>query len=229
MKIYEGENDGVIGELLYQTVEFTKKEFTDKGIGVISQGTVQRYLAEERPDLKIKKLGSFKFDNQENTVTVRIGTPVQKLLGPGYDELKEKYQDMVRVSNRLVCEILESEKQLLAIQNNYDSLIEKYQITGGKLSELYKKYDELKKKYDELQHEKDIIGRLYDALVIAVAKDVQKFSDLLVENEELKGQNIALAECAEIDVQIGIKGDGASEDAADLGPEEIAEENEVTE
>ena len=75
MKIYEGEEDGVIGDLLYQTVEFTRKELTEGGAGVISQGAVQRYLAGKRPDLKIKKLGSFKFDGQANTVSVRIGTP----------------------------------------------------------------------------------------------------------------------------------------------------------
>ncbi len=126
MKIYQSEDDGVIGEFLYQTVEFTQKEFADKGIGVISQVAVRQYLIEERPDLKIKKLGSFKFDSQKNTVTVRIATvnktvPVA-LLNPGYDELKAKY--------------------------------------------------------DELQHEKDIIERLYDALVVAVSKDTQKFSEL---------------------------------------------------
>ncbi len=175
MKIYQSENDGVIGEFLYQTVEFTQKEFADKGIGVISQVAVRQYLIEERPDLKIKKLGSFKFDSQTNTVTVRIAT-VNKivpaaLLNPGYDELKDNY-------------------------------------------------DRTKKRYD--------------ALVIAVAKDAQKFSDLLVENEELKKQNAALAECAGIDispeapdVQIVIKDDKDQkpteeaidemlEDAADL-------------
>ena len=130
MKIYQSEDDGVIGEFLYQTVEFTQKEFADKGIGVISQVAVRQYLIEERPDLKIKKLGSFKFDSQKNTVTVRIATvnkivPVA-LLNPGYDELKDNY-------------------------------------------------DRTKKRYD--------------ALVIAVSKDAQKFSDLLVENENLKAEN----------------------------------------
>ena len=146
--------DEVIGEFLYQTVEFTQKEFADKGIGVISQVAVRQYLIEERPDLKIKKLGSFKFDSQKNTVTVRIATvnktvPVA-LLNPGYDELKAKY--------------------------------------------------------DELQHEKDIIERLYDALVVAVSKDTQKFSELLQENEKLKVQLMKM----QLDVL------ACPEDAADL-------------
>ncbi len=150
MRIYEGESDGVIGELLYQTVEFTKKEFTDKGMGVISQGTVQRYLVEERPDLKIKKLGSFKFDSQENTVTVRIGTPMQKLLGPGYDEIQAK---------------------AVNFQREYDAIVVLY--------------DKLEVRYSGL------IER-YDALVVAVGKDAQKFSAMLVENENLKVKNTRL-------------------------------------
>ena len=137
MKIYQSEHDGVIGEFLYQTVEFSRKELTEGGVGVISQDAVRRYLVGLRPNLKVKKLGSFRFDSQENTVLVRIGTPVQKLLGPGYDELAAQVEGL------------------------------KKQLELGATV-----YEELSKKYD--------------ALVAAVSKDVQKFSDLLVENEQFK-------------------------------------------
>ncbi len=171
MRIYESEDDGVIGEFLYQTVEFTQKEFADKGIRVISQTAVKQHLTEERPDLKVKKLGSFRFNSQENTVSVRIGTLVQKLLGPGYDEL-------MLSQNKLVDEVAESEKQLLAIQEKHAALIE------------------------------------------AVSKDAQKFSDLLVENEELKEENKTLdrAVAGYVRAKLTEKADIelSSEDAADL-------------
>ncbi len=142
MKIFETEDDGKIGDLLYKTVEFTRQELVAGGVGVISQGAVLRYLEAAKPDLKIKKCGSFKLDSQKDTVTMRIGIADTKLLNPGYDELKAKY----------------------------------------------------------------------DALVEAVGKDAQKFSDLLVENENLKKQVVALADCAEID----LTSDDEEEDAADL-------------
>ncbi len=129
MKIIE---DDVIGELRYLTVEFDRKELIAGGVGVISQGAVQRYFTEKSPDYKVKKCGSFKLDSQRDIVTMRFGvvnrggviTTVSdevsevKLLNPGYDELRERY----------------------------------------------------------------------DTLVIAVGKDAQKFSAILVENEELKEQ-----------------------------------------
>lgn len=187
MKIYEGSEDGVIGEFRYQTVEFDQTELVANG-GVISQGAAQRYLAKERPDLKIKKCGSFKLDSQANIVTMRFAVPKsvverpsipggsktllndcscrdQKLLNPGYDELLEKYNALKQAKEEL--------------HDSYDRVVE-----GACKDD--KEFHELKTKYDELQHEKDIVGRLYDALVIAVGKDAQKFSDLLVENEELK-------------------------------------------
>ena len=179
MKIFETEDDGKIGDLLYKTVKFTRQELVAGGVGVISQSAVLRYLEAAKPDLKIKKCGSFKLDSQVDTVTMRIGIADTKLLNPGYDELKVKH----------------------------DVLLETCLSRRGTIIML-------EKKYGELQHEKDIVGRLYDALVIAVAKDAQKFLILLVENEELKKQNIALAKCAGIDispeapdVQIGVKGD----------------------
>ena len=176
MKIFQSEHDRVIGEFLYQTVEFTQKEFADKGIGVISQSAVRQYLIEERPDLKIKKLGSFKFDSQENTVTVRIATinkivPVA-LLNPGYDELAAQVEGL--------------KEQLELGAEVYDELKEKHDLLSTTYKKLLKYVAELETQYVELQHKKNIVGRLYDALVIAVSKDAQKFSDLLVENEELK-------------------------------------------
>ena len=179
--------DEVIGKLRYLTIEFDQTELLAGHIGIISQGAVRRYFEGECPDLKVMKCGGLKLDSQRNIVTMRFGVvnkpdieaqkfvtslmdmhkavgnidhaPIdQKFLNPGYDEI-----------------LLENKK----LKEKYDYLIEKYQITGNKLSEVYKKYD-------VLQHEKDIVGRLYDALVAAVSKDAQKFSDLLVENEQLK-------------------------------------------
>ncbi|KKN48407.1 hypothetical protein LCGC14_0653540 [marine sediment metagenome] len=186
MKIYQSEDDGVIGEFLYQTVEFTQKEFADKGIGVISQVAVRQYLAEEQPDLKIKKLGSFKFDSQMNTVTVRIATinkivPVA-LLNPGYDELKAKYD--------------EAANELKAVYDALPDTISGNTPLSKLVAELMKKYNLSVDNFSILMGEKVRLQEKYDALVTAVSKDAQKFSDLLVENEKLKAAtDSAFAEC----------------------------------
>lgn len=73
MRIIENEDDGVIGELRYVTVEFSRTELTTGGIGVISQGAVQRYFTAKRPDLKIKACNGIKLDHQKNVVTMRVG------------------------------------------------------------------------------------------------------------------------------------------------------------
>ena len=237
MKIIE---DEVIGELRYLTVEFDQTEIIADG-GVISQGAAQRYLAKERPDLKIKKCGSFKLNSQERTVTMRVAVALQhkivnspdpmngdreiKLLNPGYDELKAKY-----------------DKLKAAVADDSQDF------------NLATKLAETQKMYHELQNERDEIGAKYDAIVVAASKDAQKFSDLLVENEELKTgmddirlelstpettgmddkplyewaavivcenielkkQVVALAECAEIDLTSDDENEQDSEDAVDL-------------
>ncbi len=179
MKIYETEDDGIIGEFKYQTVEFTRLELVEGGVGVISQGAVQRYFAKENPDLKVKKFGSFKFDSQKDVVTARFAVYVidkradvyptvisntvsnaesdgQKLLNPGYDEFL--------LENK---KLKEEIQQLKTGQEEYDGLLRDYKNQS----------DEVKK-----------LQERYDALVIAVGKDAQKFSDLLVENETLSTQ-----------------------------------------
>ena len=176
MNIIENE---IIGELRYLTVEFDQAELLAGHIGVISQGAVRRYFEGKSPDLKVKKCGSLKLDSQRDIVTMRFGVVKKSTTVTIVDEF--------------------------AGPDNDYSAAQKLLNPG---------YDELRKKYNELQHEKDIVGRLYDALVTAVSKDAQKFSDLLVGNEKLKEQNVALAECAGVDIspeapdiQIGIKGD----------------------
>ncbi len=197
MKIYEGEEDGVIGEFLYQTVEFDQTELVANG-GVVSQSAAQRYLAKERPDLKIKKCGSFKLDSQANTITMRFAVVNKSITLAGADGSK-----------------IEGEKSEGGVSGDRKN----HTATTVKL--LNPGYDELKKDYAELFVQ-------YAALVEAVSKDAQKFSDLLVENEnlkekteeqitiignhaqglialsveneKLKKQNVALAECAGIDI-----------------------------
>lgn len=210
---------------------------TDIGGGVISKGQAIRHFEKEHPEYTVVAISSFKIDHQTETIKVRVqvkpkmaklekhiflpdenAKPVDPvaLLNPGYDELKlrydtlkdvsdrhsrqmesayneleEKYQDMVRVSDRLVCEILESEKQLLAIQNNYDSLIEKYQITGGKLSELYKKYDELKKQNLALAEMAwvDISPEAPDVQIVEDAADLADAKDVIAEDDFVDVEN----------------------------------------
>ncbi len=210
MKIVE---DEIIGELRYLTVKFDTIELMAGGVGVISQGTVRRYFEKKNPDLKVKKCGGLKLDYQEETVAMRFGvvkesTTVEpivkevKLLNPEYNELKEEYNKLLEKYNYQISGVR---------QAKYDEAMGYYELAAqveGLKEQLElgaTVYDELKAEYDEL------LAR-NAALVEAVCKDAQKFSDLLVENEALKKQNVALAECAGIDispeapnVQIGIK------------------------
>lgn len=163
MKIFETEDDGKIGDLLYKTVEFTRRELVAGGVGVISQGAVQRYLEAAKPNLKIKKCGSFKLDSQEDTVTMRIGIANTKLLNPGYDELKARYDELkeasdeyitaltnnrdalekkynagVSLRNKLVDDVVESEKQLLALQTKFSDLLVENEELKNRLTKLQK-------------------------------------------------------------------------------------------
>ncbi len=200
MKIYEGEDDGVIGEFRYQTVEFDQTELVANG-GVISQGAAQRYLAKERPDLKIKKCGSFKLDSQANTVTMRFAVPKsivkrpsipggsktllndcscqdQKLLNPGYNELAAQVKGL-KEQLELGAEVYdELQKQLDDVRLELSCP----ETMGMDNEPLYKWAAVVMCKELELH-------RKYDALVVAVGRDDQKFSDLLVENEELNSKN----------------------------------------
>ncbi len=182
MKIVENE---IIGELEYLEVEFDRVELVTGGMGVISQDAVKRYFIKKNPELKVKKCGGLKLDSQRDIVTMRFGvvnqseklaaaldsitTGVapehneQKLLNPGYDELKRNYDEITKT---------------LSFATEYNKVLQK-------------DYDELK-----AEPEKHLFALQdkYDALVIAVGKDAQKFSDLLVENEELKVENSDLRE-----------------------------------
>ena len=163
MKIYETEDDGKIGDLLYKTVEFDEPELIASG-GVISQGAAQRYLAKERPDLKIKKCGSFKLNPQERTITMRIGvvnrgsviTTVSdevskvKLLNPGYDELQKNYD---------------------SLQAHYDQIV--------------KLFDLQKKMYNELKQAKEELHAGYDRVVEGARKDDKEFHELKMKYNAL--------------------------------------------
>ena len=186
MRIIENEGDGIIGELLYITMEFDRKEILDGGVGIVSQGAVQRYFAAKRPDLKPKKYSGIKMDFQNNTLTMRVGVtnhvgginPVgvdpmvasaapeygyvgqdQKLLNPGYDELKAKY-DALKV----------------AVENDSQDF------------NLATKLTETQKMYGELENELHEVGAKYDALKAACEVKI------LQEAADLTG-------CAEIDVK----------------------------
>ncbi|KKK63178.1 hypothetical protein LCGC14_2996880 [marine sediment metagenome] len=172
MKIIE---DEIIGELRYLTVEFDQTELLAGHIGVISQGAVRRYFEGKSPDLKVKKCGGLKLDSQRDIVTMRFGVknPVgvnpivasitpgygePKLLNPGYAELKADKNMLVEMNERHVI----------------------------KLDELLKSRNHLVDELDETNKQLLAVQERCDALVAAVMQDAQKFSDLLVENEELK-------------------------------------------
>ena len=170
MKIIE---DEVIGELRYLTVKFDQSELITGGVGVISQGAVRRYFEKKNPDLKVKKCGGLKLDYQEETVAMRFGVVNQKPSIPGGS--KTLLEDFDRIKDA-------ADGEAVPVSDKFSEM--KFLNPG---------YDELKKKYNLsldnftiLMDEKVRLQEKYDALVTAVSKDAQKFSDLLVENEELK-------------------------------------------
>ncbi len=148
-------------------------------------------------------------DNQKPVVSDFHNREIsQKLLNPGYDELKTKH----------------------------DNLLLDYQIQSIEVSELKKKYDALVKAKEELHDGYDRVvegarkddkefGELKercDALVAAVMQDAQKFSDLLVENEKLRAALQSAQICYENDAYCDMSRifeRALEEDAADLGPE----------
>jgi len=143
------------------------------------------------------------------------------LLNPGYDELLEKYNVLkAAVADdsqdfNLATKLAETKKMYSELQNERDEIGAKYDVATNELEAVYNALpDEISGNTPLSKLVAELKAR-YDALVIAVGKDAQKFSDLLVENEALKKQNAALAECAGIDispeasdVQIVVKGEG---------------------
>ncbi len=174
MKIIE---DEVIGELRYLTVEFDQAELLAGHIGVISQGAVRRYFEGKSPDLKVKKCGGLKLDSQRDIVTMRFGVVNQlaiensvgvnsivtntspgygdpKLLNPGYDELKKRFE--LRGEVYIVLE-----KEHASLQGHRDEL-EKL------VSNLVIERDDLLVENEELKTANAQWKEKYDALTKAV-------------------------------------------------------------
>ena len=182
----------------------------DIGGGVISKGQAVRHFEKKHPEYTVFAISSFKIDHQDETISVRVQVKMkaakvaefgkalvamneavgnvdhapQKLLNPGYDELKEKYDAVILSRNHLVDELADTEKKLVTLQAAVADDSQDFSLAA--------KLAEVQKMYHELQNERDEIGAKYDALVIAVGKDAQKFSDLLVENEKLRKENKTL-------------------------------------
>ena len=164
MKIIE---DEVIGELRYLTVEFDQAELLAGHIGVISQGAVRRYFEGKNPDLKVKKCGGLKLDSQRDIVTMRFGVVKKSTTVTIIDEFAGPDNDYSAAQKLLNPGYDEIQAKAVNFQREYDVIVVLY--------------DKLEVRYSGLIEK-------YDALVIAVGKDAQKFSAMLVENEELKEQ-----------------------------------------
>ncbi|KKK68600.1 hypothetical protein LCGC14_2942430 [marine sediment metagenome] len=193
--------DEVIGELRYLTVKFDQAEIIADG-GVISQGAAQRYFAKERPDLKIKKCGSFKLNPQERTVTMRVGVvdkPLLTLTGADGSKIEgEKLENCgcgERKNQAVTVTVSDEVSKVKFLNPGYDEI-------QAKCVTFQREYDAIVILYDKLETRYSKLIEKYDALVTAVSKDAQKFSDLLVENERL---NKYIEHCG-----------GPDEDSADL-------------
>ena len=137
----------------------------------------------------------------------------QKLLNPGYDELKAKYDEAVNELKAIYDALPDTisgntplSKLVAELMKKYNLSVDNFSILMGEKVRLQEKYDALVTTHDccyglaaaniKLMNELDELKTKYDALVVAVSKDAQKFSDLLVENEKLKAAtDSAFAEC----------------------------------
>ncbi len=138
-----------------------------------------------------------------------------KLLNPGYDELKDERDCLIKLGERRITRIDE-------LKQSRNHIIDELDETNKQLLELQKKYNLSVDNFSILMEEKVRLQERYDALVIAVGKDAQKFSDLLVENEKLRTALQSAQTYYEND-EYGNMGrifeQTLKEDSADLGPE----------
>ncbi|KKK83108.1 hypothetical protein LCGC14_2796710, partial [marine sediment metagenome] len=125
--------------------------------------------------------------------TISGNTPLSKLVAELKDErdclIKLGERRITRIDelkqsrNHIIDELDETNKQLLALQEKYDTLKQVKE-------ELHDGYDRVVEGARKDDKEFGELKEKCDALVAAVMQDAQKFSDLLVENEELKTANI---------------------------------------
>ena len=98
---------------------FVEEEYAISEFGnqVISKGQAVRHFEKKHPEYRVIAISSFKIDHQDETISVRVqvhekssipgGSKTllqdapQKLLNPGYDELKEKYDALYIVHEEL--------------------------------------------------------------------------------------------------------------------------------
>lgn len=171
--------------LRWITVKYTIKELA--GGEVVTQRNVLERWKADNPGQEVKAHAGFKCNQEDSTVSMRIAvtdntitegtvakieggvtgpiTDPSRLLQPGHDKLTAQVEGLKK-------QLELGAKVYDGLKENYDRLIEKYQITGGKIIELHKSYGELKEASNEY------IKALTDN------RDA-----LLTENENLKTEN----------------------------------------
>ncbi len=176
-------------KLKWIEAEYTIKELLKPGGGVVVQRDILEQWKADNPGQEIKAHAGFKCNQQDFTVSIRIGTVDKtnlansgtmakiegninvsdsskpKLLRPGYDELKRNYDEITKA---------------LSFATNFNKRLQKQYDEVQHDLEIYKN------QYDELRTGHDNLIKQYDALVAAVSKDAQKFSVTLTANDTLK-------------------------------------------
>ena len=204
-------------KLKWITAEYTIKELLKPGGGVVVQRDILERWKTDNPGQEVKAHAGFKCNQEDSTVSMRIAvaddtittgiaakienkvpdpiTDPSKLLQPGQDETLLENKNLKIENDKLILRLTE----FAELQERYDRLIEKYQITGGKIIELHKSYGELKEASDEyikaltdnrdaLLVENDKWKKDYSRVCGINAKLRDEVTDLLVENKELKKQ-----------------------------------------
>lgn len=146
---------------------FIEEEYAISEFGnqVISKGQAIRHFEKKHPEYTVVAISSFKIDHQDETISVRV-----------------------QVKSKPVVLLDDNQKPVALLNPGYDELAEKLKTAEAQIESENKLC-----RCGACADNVDLKER-YNALVTAVAKDAQKFSDLLVENEHLKEAHEKLLE-----------------------------------
>lgn len=185
----------------------------DIGGGVVSKNQALRHFREKHPEYNVFEIKGFKVNSQTLKVTIRVLVSEkksadcikqdQKLLNPGYDELKAKNEKLVqrlRKDYSRVCHIAAGLRdEVVDLQNRRDKLQRESDKFASKLKYAEEQIEEFKK---GAEGRPCLCGKCadglnpgYDALMLSRNKLVDELAEsekqilkLQRENEELEKQ-----------------------------------------
>lgn len=144
-------------EKQFVDVTYPIKDISD---GLISKGMAVRHYENLNPEHQVLAISSFKIDHEAETISIRVRVqpkPVgvnrvvlfdakpygQKLLNPGYDELKKKFDDLYALHSALCEDYTKVQEERNVLQSKLVTADETYEGLRAAHAKLLKEYDEL--------------------------------------------------------------------------------------